>query len=225
MYRMLDVAYADGVTSLLATPHATPGIYPFPIEKIEKTLLEAKAYCKKMKYNMSLYEGAEILYTPAIERFVQERKLPTLAGTNKILVEFVPDITMSELRQALMIVRSSGYQIILAHIERYNCMYGFGAYHIKKQFDVNYQINCDSVLKGCGTPRNIFISKWLKDGLIDSVASDAHDYLRRPSCMQKTYDCLRMRYGTKYASKLTGIDGNALFISASSGCGNTINLR
>ena len=84
MYRMLDAANADGITCLFATPHATPGIYPFPEEKLKNGLAEARAYCQQMGYNMSLYEGAEILYTPAMERFAREKKLPTLADSKLI---------------------------------------------------------------------------------------------------------------------------------------------
>lgn len=206
MYRMLDAANADGIACLFATPHATPGIYPFPEEKLKNGLAEARAYCQQMGYNMSLYEGAEILYTPAMERFAREKKLPTLADSKLILMEFVPDISLAELKKALMLVRDTGYSAILAHMERYNCMYGFGAYRIKEQFDVDYQLNCASIVKGRGFFRDFGIDRWLKDGLIDFVATDTHDLVRRPTYMQQTYEKLSTRYGAEYAAKLTGMD-------------------
>lgn len=206
MYRMLDAANADGIGCLFATPHATPGIYPFPEEGLRNGLAKARIYCRQMGYDLSLYEGAEILYTPAMERFAHDRSLPTLAGSDLILMEFVPDITMAELKQALTLVRDAGYRTILAHIERYHCMYGLGAYRIKEQFDVDYQLNCASIVKGRGFLKDICISKWLKDQLIDFVATDTHDVVRRPSCMQQAYDILEKRYGSAYAAKLTGLE-------------------
>lgn len=206
MYRMLDAANADGIACLFATPHATPGIYPFPQDKLTQGLAEARAYCKRMGYGISLFEGAEILYTPAMERFAQERKLPTLANSDTILMEFVPDITMAELQQALSLVRDAGYRTIMAHIERYSCMFGLGAYRIKEKFDVDYQLNCGSVIRGRGFFRDLCIGKWLKDGLIDFVATDTHDYIRRPTCMKRTYSELKKRYGFECAEKLTGLE-------------------
>lgn len=206
MYRMLDAANADGITCLFATPHATPGIYPFPQDKLAQGLAEARAYCKQMEYEISLFEGAEILYTPAMERFAQERKLPTLADSNIILIEFVPDITMAEMKQALSLVQDTGYKAILAHIERYSCMFGLGAYRIKEKFDVDYQLNCASIIKRCGFFKDLCIDKWLKDGLIDFVATDSHDPVRRPTCMQRTYSELERRCGFECAGKLTGLD-------------------
>lgn len=206
MYRMLDAANADGITCLFATPHATPGIYPFPQDKLSQGLAEARAYCKQMEYEISLFEGAEILYTPAMERFAQERKLPTLADSNIILIEFVPDITMAEMKQALSLVRDTGYKAILAHIERYSCMFGLGAYRIKEKFDVDYQLNCASIIKRRGFFKDLCIDKWLKDGLIDFVATDSHDPVRRPTCMQRTYSELERRCGFECAGKLTGLD-------------------
>lgn len=206
MYRMLDAANADGITCLFATPHATPGIYPFPQDKLDQGLAEARAYCKQMEYEISLFEGAEILYTPAMERFAQERKLPTLADSNIILIEFVPDITMAEMKQALSLVQDTGYKAILAHIERYSCMFGLGAYRIKEKFDVDYQLNCASIIKRRGFFKDLCIDKWLKDGLIDFVATDSHDPVRRPTCMQRTYSELERRCGFECAGKLTGLD-------------------
>lgn len=204
MQCMLDAAYADGIACLFATPHVTPGIHSFPSERFRSHLKEAKEYCCHMGYDITLYEGAEILYTPTIERFAYERKLPTLAGTDRILMEFVPDISISEIRQALLLTQQCGYRPILAHIERYDCFYGRGAYQIKEQFDVEFQMNCTTVLRGRGFFKNQCIKKWLKAGLIDFIATDSHDCERRATRMKQTYEILENRYGSLYARRLTG---------------------
>ena len=205
MQRMLDMAYADGITSLFATPHTTPGIYPFPIERFRSHLREAETYCEQMGYEMTLYEGAEILYTPAIERFAYEGNLPTLAGSDRILMEFVPDISLAELKQALSLMRQCGYRTVMAHVERYACLYGRAAYRLKQQFDVDFQMNCTTVLTGRGFLRDLWIKKWLKDGLIDFIATDSHDCERRPTQMQQAYEMLENKYGSSCACRMTGM--------------------
>ena len=48
MEAMLDAAYADGITSLVATPHMTPGIKPFNPDifrlRLEETARQARAH-------------------------------------------------------------------------------------------------------------------------------------------------------------------------------------
>lgn len=71
MYRMLDAANADGITCLFATPHATPGIYPFPQDKLAQGLAEARAYCKQMEYEIPCLKVLRSYIHPAMERFAQ----------------------------------------------------------------------------------------------------------------------------------------------------------
>ena len=205
MEAMLDAAHADGVASLFATPHVTPGIAPFDERLFHARLAEARGYCAERGYPLTLYAGAEILYTPAMERYASEHRLPTLADSEYVLMEFVPDIAYVELDATLGQLERSGYTAILAHIERYRCMSLKNAYRLKEKYDICYQINCGTLLRKQRFFKAHRVERWLKDELIDFVATDSHDTLRRPSRMTAAYECLRQHVKPDYAMRLVGL--------------------
>lgn len=206
MEAMLDAAYADGISSLFATPHATPGVYPLDSMLIRRRLAEASAYCRMKGYDIELHAGAEILYTPAIERFAIEGWLPTLSDSSNVLLEFVPDITFQELKTAIDMLMRSGYCIILAHAERYDCLFHRGnIYRLKDKYGVQYQMNCSSVLKDRGFIKEHHMKSWLKREIIDFIATDSHDTDKRPSQMRAAYTILKRKYRKAYVDRLFGL--------------------
>lgn len=210
MEAMLDAAYADGIASLFATPHVTPGVFFFDFDSYSRRYEEACAYCRERGYAMTLYTGAEILYTPALQDYVINHRLPTLAGSGHVLLEFVPDVTPRELTSALDLMERYGYTPILAHIERYACfLHGSTARKLKERYEIRYQVNANSVLNNRGFFRTRHIRSWFQEELVDFVASDAHDANIRPFQMKRAYAELKQNYGEDYAARLTGMPGNA----------------
>lgn len=206
MENILDAAYADGIASLFATPHVTPGVFPFDFDLFTHHLAEARQYCRQKGYPMALYAGAEIMYTPAIERCAAERRLPTLAGSDHILMEFVPDISYAELEAAVERMERAGYTTIIAHVERYDCFFHRNnARKLKEAHDICYQLNSNSLIQGRGLIRDRFIRGWLRDELIDFVASDAHDCKRRPPRMHAAYAVLSRQFDQAYVDRLFGL--------------------
>lgn len=204
MEQMLDAAHRDGIRRLLATPHITPGVQPYSLEQIEARAEEARAYCRAKGYPMEIYTGAEILFTPAIDRFVKDRCLPTLADTDWILVEFVPSVSYTDLRDALELFEGAGYNVIAAHVERYDCLRHRRPYALKEEYDVKFQMNCSTVVRGRGFFEGIRIRKWLRDGLIDFVGSDAHNMSGRTFMMRSAYRSLSKLLGARRAKLMTG---------------------
>lgn len=206
MEAMLDAAYADGIVSLFATPHMTPGVYPLDRTLLTHRLNEARSYCRSKGYRMNIYDGAEVLYTPAIERFAIEGRLPTLSDSSNVLLEFVPDISFRELKTAIDMLVRSGYRVILAHVERYDCLFHRSNIHrLKDEYGVQYQVNCGSILKDKGFIREYYMNLWFKREIIDFVATDSHDTDKRPSQMRAAYASLKQKYRKTYVDSLLGL--------------------
>lgn len=207
MEAMLDAAHADGIASLFATPHVTPGIEPFDMARYQEHLEEARRYCRRKGYALRLYSGAEILYTPALEQYALNHRLPTLAGSDYVLIEFMPDISYRELELAAAHLERGGYIPVLAHVERYPCLYSRKhAAALKERRNVRYQVNANTVLSSGGFFHRRILQGWFRCGLVDFVASDAHDCNRRPFRMRKAYDVLERLYGRDEAMRLTGLE-------------------
>lgn len=204
MTAMLDAVNADGVRYLFATPHVMPGIKPFNWNLYGIRLNEARQYCRNKCYPITIKAGAEILFTPAIDRFIMEGRLPTMGNSSHVLVEFSPDITYSEMQSALDSFEQADYEVIIAHVERYPCLQFGRAYRIRERYDVRFQVNCGTILRSKGFLLDLRIRKWLQDGLIDFVASDAHDPVRRRFMLRSAYGRLVELLGEAEARELVG---------------------
>ncbi len=208
MTAMLDAAAQQGVTRMFATSHTTPGMEPFPQETYDRRLENARAYCAQKGYEMTLYSGAELLYNPALEAYAREHSLPVLGDSEWVLLEYLPSISAKELERGLDQIARCGYSILLAHIERYACLEKHGLLEkLRDAYPVMYQVNCSTVLEPGGFWRRRRLDRWLRKGLVDIVASDAHNTSSRPIKIEKAYEQLKQQYGTELADQLTGRSG------------------
>ena len=205
---MLDAAAEQGVTRIFATSHMTPGMELFPQERYDRHLEQARTYCTRKGYPITIYPGAELLYNPALEAYAREHSLPGLGGSEWVLLEYLPNVSAKELERGLAQIARCGYSVLLAHIERYACLEGHGLLKkLKETYPVKYQVNCSTVLEPGGFWRKRRIEGWFQKGLIDIVASDAHNTTSRPVKLKQTYERLEQQYGTRMAEQLTGCSG------------------
>ena len=211
MYAILRRAEDEGITRIVATPHVTPGVRRFNREQYDKALREARAYCQREGLDIEIFEGAEILYTDQSCRHLQEGRVPTLAGTDRVLVEFSPDVRFERMREALQRIASGGFSPVVAHVERYQCLVRWPsrAERLKDEINLYYQMNCSTIIHCKGFFVRRFVRKMLDLELIDAIASDAHNTTSRPVRMRKAWSILRKNYGKAYARQLT--DGSLLF--------------
>ena len=203
MLKLLDNAYVNGITKLIATPHCEPGVKPFDKESLKTALNEARSYCDEKGYNIVIESGAEVLYTPALEHYARRRSLPTLGNTGMVLLELAPNIRLNRLIEALRLMYDCDYCVVLAHIERYECLrIPFMAKWLKRSFKgLKYQVNAHSII-GLSGLAGFFLRSWLRKRLIDYVASDAHNVRSRPFLQAKAYKVLKEKYSRKYAEYL-----------------------
>lgn len=206
MQNMLLAAHADGIRVILATPHIAPGIKPFSVELYKAQIEEADAFAKAKNLDLRVYSGAEILYGFQTRRFLSEHRLPTLADSGKVLLEFCLDVKYPEIENAVLTVLRTGHLPVLAHIERYPCLMqkARGLRLLKKQYDVSCQVNADSVLRNWNSVMSGAMKRAIADGTIDFVASDAHSPRSGAYAMQKAYAKLEQHFGADLADRLTG---------------------
>ncbi|MEG2315978.1 MAG: CpsB/CapC family capsule biosynthesis tyrosine phosphatase [Clostridia bacterium] len=204
--RMLQTAQEQNVWKIVATPHARPGRYHFDYSGMVNKLNAINEYAWRQGWQVRIFPGAEIYYTPDTVRCLDERRVATLAQSQAVLVEFSPSIGYDQLYQAIRDLANGGYKPVLAHIERYECLVSRPerTYELKNQFEAKLQMNCQTLLRQSGFSLNRFCHKLLINDTIDFVASDAHNITSRPSCLQECYKYLGKKYGEELAYRLTG---------------------
>ena len=202
---MMMEAEKQGIERIIATSHALPGRAHFDYDGYLDKLDEINQYAEQQGWRIRLLPGAEIYYTSKALKKLDAEAIPTLNGSRFVLVEFIPEVKADELFRAMRELANGGYNPILAHVERYYCLQDKQeVIQDLRRLGVLIQMNAKTVLQSKGLfGGKSYIRKLLKEGIVDFVATDAHNTSSRPVCLKDAYDFLEKYYGEEKADALT----------------------
>ena len=174
-----------GVDTIICTPHHIYHRYEKSVEEIKEKFNLLKQEVERLNLPIKLYLGQEICYTHRedIIKMLKEGKLLTLNNTNRILLEFSFTREPEDLNDVIYNFGVNGYEVIIAHIERYEWMTLSKVAALRSEGAL-IQINSNSYLGLTSWKEKRFTRKLLKKGLVDFVASDTHSF--RPSTLDKS---------------------------------------
>lgn len=198
--RMIDMAYREGIRIIVLTPHHHPRRGNVELSHLNKKLQELRTRISRTETEMRIFFGMEVYFQEDILKELDEKKLKSMGKSNCILLEFSQSDTFFYIRCSIQKVQMKGYQVILAHVERYACMLenwtcieellGMGVY---------IQINSGSIMGENGAKEKRYVRKLLKNRYVHLVGTDAHDTNRRKPEMRKAADYVERKCGRKYA--------------------------
>lgn len=173
---MIAAAYEQGVRKMIATPHYYPGHKNCSGIALEAVFQKTVSMINKKYTDFTLFLGNEIYYKEEIIEGLKQKQIFTLAGTRYILVEFSVMADYRYLYEAVRKCINAGFYPILAHIERYRCLYkeekrvaeliNAGAY---------IQVNAENFKKGFFFPERKYCMKLLQNGMVHFLGSDCHN--------------------------------------------------
>ena len=208
---MCRMALADGITTMVATPHlyggggvSDPGVIADAANRLQQRLEEEDL-------KLELRFAAEMPVMEHVVELYRSGKWPAFdAGRRYVLLE------MSSMRNGLAILRDMVFRLriegavpILAHPERLEFLSEPRAMEGLQIQGALVQITAHCLL-GAKTRDRARALEWLQRGWVHVVASDAHDAVRRPPLMSLARRWLTEQMGEKLADDLTR--GNALKI-------------
>lgn len=121
--RMIQMAAKQGTKAVIATSHYAkefPNSRPDYIRYMCRKMEEAAS--EKLGREFHVYPGQEIFYRDDVIEKLKRKEILTLADSDYILVEFLPEIPYSNLYRIVRDLVMARYKPILAHIERYGCL-------------------------------------------------------------------------------------------------------
>ena len=166
---MLDLSYAQGVRRIIATPHYHRGHVENEPEKLREVLKKVQEKAAKKYPDLEIRLGNEVFYSDGVIDLLRKGKfLPMGAEDSRyLLVEFSPDDSFSRLQDAVSQVTRMGYRPVIAHVERYQCMY-----RQKDRFEelqrqgALFQVNYNQARE----------NRWLfQHDFVDLLATDCHN--------------------------------------------------
>ena len=183
---MIKHEISIGVDTIYCTPHHIYHRYEKSVEEIKQAFQTLKEAVEKEKLPVKLYLGQEICYTHREDLLgmLKEGKLLTLNNTNRVLLEFSFTREPEDLLDILYNFSINGYEVIIAHIERYEWI-SYDKVVALINEGAKIQINSNSYLGLTTWKEKRFVKKLLKKDLVDYVASDTHSF--RPSTLDKSY--------------------------------------
>ncbi|SDH87569.1 protein-tyrosine phosphatase [Planococcus glaciei] len=116
--QLLDKALEEGLTGIIATPHAHHPNFPTDVEKTKAQLTLTKDYIKEQNLPIQLYSGNECRLSDKLPERLAAGQALTLADSRYVLLELpssgVPAYTVPIIQQLI----ASNYVPIIAHAER-----------------------------------------------------------------------------------------------------------
>lgn len=206
---MLDQAWAEGIKTIIATPHRMPERQNASPEKIKEISNKLQHYSDKKGYGIKILTGNEIYFCEETINDLEQGQVCTMADSDCVLVEFAPVDDAVYIRNGLLAIQNMGYRPILAHVERYSalCKSPFDKVAELRNMGVLIQVNSMSVTGNFGRATASVVEKLLKKKLVDFISTDAHSDGKRSPAMKECVERLNKICSPDYIEKL--LYGNA----------------
>lgn len=163
-----------GFEQAIATPHTTPLVWENTREGILDQYQSVQKQLPQETKAIELRVASEYLMDESLLPHIENKELLTLKG-DYVLVEMSYMNPPIQLMDILFQLKSNGYDIVLAHPERYNFYHQNTAMYKKlKKAGCLFQMNLLSVTGYYGKHVLEAANYLLQHGLIDFVGSDIH---------------------------------------------------
>jgi protein-tyrosine phosphatase len=184
------VALADGISTLVATPHQKPGQYDNPPPVIHEKVVELRAAIREAGVDMQIVEGAEVYCTLDVAQRLKEGQVTTINAMGRyVLLELPYQQIPIRPEETVFQLRLAGVTPVLAHPERI----GYFTADIARlenmvRLGCLTQLTAASILGGFGQKAREYSIQMLERGLTHMISSDAHDTLYRPPVLSEARD-------------------------------------
>ena len=197
---MAESAIADGITHVVATPHSNSK-YFFDFARVRHLRDELQA---KAGERLKVATGCDFHLTPEnLESLRADARQYCINQGDFLLVEFNEFSIPPSMDQALHVIQLAGVQPVITHPER-NAILRSRPERLKKWIRQGCfaQVTGGALSGGFGAGSQQDALRWIAEGLIHFVASDAHNTRSRPLRLQAAYNVVVDRFGEEKARAL-----------------------
>jgi protein-tyrosine phosphatase len=197
---MAEMAIADGITHVVATPHSS-SMFSFDAEAVKRLRGELQ---EKVGDRLQLATGCDFhLSFENLQDIASNTAKYTINQKSYLLVEFADFSIPASMDDALHQLQLLGLSVIITHPER-NRLICSHPERLRKwlQRGCYVQVTAQSVLGRFGGRAQKYAEQWLDEDMVHFVASDAHNTTRRPLQLREAYEAVSKRRGEEIAEAL-----------------------
>lgn len=202
--QMLRLMYDEGIREAILTPHYHRGHAQADVEVIRRHFDEL-CECARSDDKagaIKLWLGCELYYYPSAVDWLDEGRVLSLGSSRYVLLEFGYTMEKRLINEGISNVVRAGYIPVIAHVERYRGL-KFSLSNVSELIEMGalIQVNSEAVGSGFNRERS-FVRKLLKNGMVDFVATDAHDTHERAPKLFRAASYISRHYGEDCCRKI-----------------------
>jgi protein-tyrosine phosphatase len=202
---MAKLALADGIRTIVATPH-------WPIDggqtggaRVRELVAEAQERLRAAELPLRVLPGHELQIISNIESALESGEALPLADSRFVLLETPYFELPPYLRDMIFRLESQGYQPVLAHPERNpNVQHDLRCLESLVDAGCLLQVNAGSILGQFGPRPRRTAENLLARGWVQVIASDAHSPTTRPPVLAAAARSAARWVGIEAAQALIG---------------------
>lgn len=198
------IAVADGIRTLVATPHCREGFYVNERDTVLAAVARLRGRLAAESVALELLPGAEVHLTTDLPARVKDGRAPTLADNGRtLLLELSMSQYPVDVENVVFQLRLAGVQVVFAHperirwfqddVRRYEEMIRLGAFG---------QITTGSLLGDFGESTQEFSEELIRKRLVHVIASDSHNTRGRRPEMSAAVRAAARFVGDRYAARM-----------------------
>jgi protein-tyrosine phosphatase len=186
---MIEQEINQGVTDIVLTPHIQSTVTKANTAKRQAQFEILKSEVNQRGLKINLHLGAEIMYHAHIETDFNKYAF----GKNRyVLIEFSTKVE-TPIEEVCFDMMAMGYQVIVAHVERYSYLSIDDIKSIKASGAL-IQVNASAILNKDPLASKKIVKKLIKQKLIDVIATDTHNMDQRPPNLLEAKAYLKKYY-------------------------------
>lgn len=199
---MASMAVSDGTTHLACTPHVYPGVYNNSTETILPALEALQASLDEHEIPLKLLIGADTHMVPEVIHRLKQGSIPTLNNSRYFLLEPSHHVPVVNFLDQIENYLNAGYIPLITHPERLHWVRDhYDEFIDAAKMGAWIQITSGAIAGLFGKKAKECSERFLKDGFVHVIASDAHGTARRPPILSD---------GIAEAIRLTGDEEEVL---------------
>jgi protein-tyrosine phosphatase len=197
---MVETAIADGITHVVATPHSSDRFW-FDYAQVRRLRDELQG---RIGNRLRIATGCDFHLNP--ENLASLRKQPRQYCINQhdyLLLEFNEVSIPPAMDKTLHAMQLSGLRLIITHPER-NAILRTHPERLKEwvRRGCFAQVTGAALTGGFGPTAQQIGLRWIGEGIVHFVASDAHNNRSRPLRLQPAYEVVADQFGEETARSL-----------------------
>jgi protein-tyrosine phosphatase len=197
---MAEMAIADGITHVVATPHSSPE-FRFDYAKVKR---EADRLQAALGGKLKLATGCDFHLSPEnISALKKSRSTFCIHQKDYLLVEFNEFAIPPAMDQKLYEIQLAGLRPIVTHPER-NPILRAQPERLEKWIRNGCygQVTGGALTGAFGSNSEATSLEWIARGLVHFIASDAHNTTSRPHKLLAAYRVVEKEFGRQKAEAL-----------------------